>query len=150
MPFETSSQITVRYAETDRMGVVYHANYLVWMEVGRTDFLAELGFPYGELEESGVLFPLCETSMRLLGPCRYEDRLTVVTRLTRLQSRKVVFGYRVLKAEELMVTGVTEHICTDRLMKVRKLPPDLYEALDRALDRTDEKLTAGSLERTGH
>jgi len=149
VPFETNSQIVVRYAETDRMGVVYHANYLVWMEVGRTDFLAELGFPYGALEESGVLFPLCEASMRLTSSCRYEDRLTVVTRLSRLQSRKVVFEYRVLKAGELMVSGVTEHICTDRLMKVRKVPPDLYESLSRALDGTEGTPSGSSPGRAG-
>jgi len=137
LPFETQSQIAVRYAETDRMGVVYHANYLVWMEVGRTDYLAALGFPYGQLEENGVLFPLCETSMRLFRPSYYEDRLVVVTRLARLQSRKVVFEYRVLKGDELVVSGVTEHICTDRQMKVRKIPEDLHRTLSQAMDGAD-------------
>ena len=149
MPFVMSSPITVRYAETDRMGVVYHANYLVWMEVGRTDYLAELGFPYGRLEESGVLFPLCDASMRLFHPSGYEDRLTVRTRLLKLQSRKVVFGYEIMRDGILTVSGSTEHICTDSRMKVRKLPPELYEVLSRAIDGTSEDVPAAKQDGAG-
>lgn len=137
MPYEALSSIVARYAETDRMGVVHHANFLVWMEVGRTDYLAGLGYPYGRIEEGGVLFPLCNVSMRMYHPCHYEDRLLVHTRLARLQSRKVVFEYRVVKGDLLAVSGSTEHICTDKQMKVRKLPSGLFEALGRAMEGDD-------------
>ena len=141
MPFESLSSIVVRYAETDRMGVVYHANYLVWMEVGRTDYLAALGYPYSSLEQSGVLFPLCNAAMRLFHPSGYEDRLVVHTHLARLQSRKVVFEYEVKKDNLLVVSGTTEHICTDCRMKIRKLPSGLFEALSRSIDGADEAVS---------
>ena len=85
----TESKIVVRYAETDRMGGVYYANYLIWMEVGRTDYLAEIGFPYSSLERDGVLFPACNASIRLFRPSYYEDRLAVLTSVECLQSRKL-------------------------------------------------------------
>ncbi|HLA40496.1 MAG TPA: thioesterase family protein [Candidatus Glassbacteria bacterium] len=130
----TESEIVTRYAETDRMGVVYHANYLVWMEVGRTDYLAALGFPYSRLEETGVMFPACDASIRLHKPSYYEDRLKVETRLELLQSRKVAFAYRVLRGTELVVSGRTEHVCVDAKMRVRKIPAPLFEALGRSFD----------------
>jgi acyl-CoA thioester hydrolase len=134
VPFCTESPIVVRYAETDKMGVVYHANYLVWMEVGRTDYLARLGFPYSRLENEGVLFPACKAAISLHNSSYYEDRLVVRTTLDMLRSRKVVFSYKVVRGEELIVDGRTEHICVDGGMKVRKIPPRLYLALQHSLD----------------
>ena len=132
VPLCTESPIVARYAETDRMGVIYHANYLVWMEVGRTDYLARLGFPYGRLEESGVLFPAVEATIKLNGSAYYEDRLSVLTTLESLRSRKVAFSYRVVRGTDVLVEGRTGHICVDREMKVRKIPPDLFAALERS------------------
>ena len=134
MALVTESEIVVRYAETDRMGVAYHANYLVWMEVGRTDYLARLGFPYSSLEAAGVLFPTCDASFRLYKPSYYEERLRIETRLEKLRSRKVVFGYRVMRSGELVVSGRTEHICVNAKLRVQKIPVPLFEALGRALD----------------
>ena len=133
MAFSTETEIVVRYVETDRMGVVYHANYLVWMEVGRSDFLAGLGFPYSELEKNGILFPTSNASFKIFRPSYYEDRLTVLTRIARLQSRKVVFSYDVRREEEMIVSGTTEHICTDEGMKVKKMPQPLFEVLGRSM-----------------
>ena len=132
----TESEIIVRYAETDRMGVVYYANYLVWMEVGRTDYLAEIGFPYSSLERDGVLFPACNASIRLFRPSYYEDRLGVLTSIESLQSRKVVFSYRVMRDDELVVSGKTEHICVDSRMRARKIPVKLFNALKVSMDGT--------------
>ena len=132
VPLCTDSPIVARYAETDRMGVVYHANYLVWMEVGRTDYLSRLGFPYSKLEEEGVLFPAVEAAIKLHGSSYYEDRLSVLTTLESLRSRKVAFSYRVVRDGELLVEGRTEHVCVDRDMKVRKIPAQLFEALERS------------------
>jgi len=130
----TESEIVVRYAETDRMGVVYYANYLVWMEVGRTDYLARIGFPYSSLESDGVLFPACNASIRLFRPSYYEDRLSVLTSIQTLLSRKVVFGYRVMRGDELVVSGETEHICVDSRMRTRKIPVKLFQALRVSMD----------------
>ena len=132
----TESEIVVRYAETDRMGVVYYANYLIWMEVGRTDYLAEIGFPYSSLERDGVLFPACNASIRFFRPSYYEDRLAVLTSIESLQSRKVMFGYRVMRGNELVVSGKTEHICVDFQMRVKKIPAKLFKALKASIDRT--------------
>ncbi len=134
MPFTSESQITVRYAETDRMGVVYHANYLVWMEVGRTDFLAELGFPYSRLEQEGVLFPTSDCSLRIVQPTRYEERLVVRTSLAKLNSRRVVFNYEIARDHQVVVTGTTVHICVDSRMRVKILPQPLHQALKQALN----------------
>ncbi|MBW7996704.1 MAG: acyl-CoA thioesterase [Candidatus Glassbacteria bacterium] len=133
-PLCAESPITVRYAETDRMGAVYHANYLVWMEVGRTDYLALLGFPYSGLEDGGVMFPVVEANVRLRSPSYYEDNLSVLTTLELLRSRKVAFSYRLVRGEELIVDGRTVHVCVDREMKPRKIPSPLYRALRRSLD----------------
>ena len=130
------SEIVVRYAETDRMGVVYYANYLVWMEVGRTDYLARIGFPYSSLERDGVLFPASNASIRLFRPSGYEDRLAVLTSIESLHSRKVVFSYRIMRGDEFMVSGKTEHICVDSQMKVRKIPVKLFKALQASMDGT--------------
>lgn len=132
----TESKIAVRYAETDRMGVVYYANYLIWMEVGRTDYLAEVGFPYSSLERDGVLFPASNASIRLFRPSYYEDRLDVLTSIESLQSRKVIFSYRVMRGNELVVSGQTEHICVDSRMRVRKIPAKLFKALKASMDGT--------------
>lgn len=132
----TESKIVVRYAETDRMGGVYYANYLIWMEVGRTDYLAEIGFPYSSMERDGVLFPACNASIRLFRPCYYEDRLAVLTSIECLQSRKVVFSYRVMRSNELVVSGKTEHICVDSRMRARKIPAKLFKALKASMDGT--------------
>ncbi|MEY4003920.1 MAG: Acyl-CoA thioester hydrolase YbgC, partial [Verrucomicrobiota bacterium] len=78
---ESRTQVTVRYAETDMMGVVYHGNYLPWFEVGRTTLLKELGLPYRQLEEEGFRLPVLEVSARYLRPAVYDDTVTIVTRL---------------------------------------------------------------------
>ncbi len=132
----TESKIVVRYAETDRMGGVYYANYLIWMEVGRTDYLAEVGFSYSSLERDGVLFPACNASIRLFRPSYYEDRLAVLISIECLQSRKVVFSYRVMRSNELVVSGKTEHICIDSRMRARKITAKLFRALKASMDGT--------------
>jgi acyl-CoA thioester hydrolase len=116
------------------MGVVYHANYLVWMEVGRTDYLASLGFPYSQLEAEGVLFPAVEAGIRLHTPSYYEDRLQVYTALSGVHSRRVEFSYRVLRDGQLIVEGRTVHICVDSGMKPRKIPSELYGILRKSMD----------------
>jgi len=118
------------------MGGVYYANYLIWMEVGRTDYLAEVGFSYSSLERDGVLFPACNASIRLFRPSYYEDRLAVFISIECLQSRKVVFSYRVMRSNELVVSGKTEHICVDSRMRARKIPAKFFKALKVSMDGT--------------
>ena len=84
-------ELRVRYAETDKMGVVYHANYLVWCEVGRTDYIRAAGMSYREMEDAGVGLAVSDATIRFHGPARYDDLIVVETRLTEVRSRPVTF-----------------------------------------------------------
>src|SRR3954464_1996155 len=89
----TDIEFRVRYAETDQMGVVYHANYLVWCEMGRTDFIRRCGMSYADIERGGTLPAVAELSARFLGAARYEELIKVRTTLASIQSRAIVFEY---------------------------------------------------------
>jgi len=121
----TSTQLRVRYAETDQMGVVYHANYLVWFEIGRTDFCRAQGFAYREMEEhDGLFIMVAEAKCRYKAPARYDDEIRVLTRLRDVRKRVLVFGYEVYRTpdEELLAEGETVHVITDREGRPRVLP----------------------------
>lgn len=120
-----STELRVRYAETDQMGVTYHANYLVWFEIGRTDFCRAQGFAYREMEErDGLCIMVAEAKCRYKAPARYDDDLRVVTRLRGVRKRVLIFGYEVyrLPDEELLAEGETVHVITDRQGRPRVLP----------------------------
>ena len=119
----------VRYAETDRMQVVHHANYLLWFEIGRTALLASAGYPYHELEASGTRFPVIEYSCRLVGSADYGDTVRIDTHLSNLRSRTVEFGYKVFNGDALIATGMTKHIAVDMNQKPRRLTEPLLDAL---------------------
>lgn len=106
---ESRTQITVRYAETDMMGIVYHGNYLPWFEVGRTTLLKERGLPYRELEAQGYRLPVLEVGVRYFKPALYDDTLTVITRLKERPALRIHLDYEVRRGEELLVTGFTTH-----------------------------------------
>lgn len=103
------TQITVRYAETDMMGIVYHGNYLPWFEVGRTTLLKECGLPYRDLEAQGYYLPVLEVGCKYLRPARYDDVLTIVTTLKEKPLLRIRLEYEVLRGEEKLVTGFTTH-----------------------------------------
>jgi acyl-CoA thioester hydrolase len=122
----------VRYAETDAMGIAYHANYIVWFEVGRGEFMWQQGGSYADLEAQGYYLPVTEVKARYLSPCKYGDVITVRTRVAELRSRQVVFGYEILNAAgQSLCTGETIHLCTDREGRVRSLPAWVRELLSR-------------------
>jgi acyl-CoA thioester hydrolase len=102
-------KIQVRYSETDAMKFVYYANYLVYFEVARTSALAELGHPYWEMEKRNVLIPVLVSHCEYLKPGRYGDLLTIRTLRWRLGMARIRFEYQVLRGEELLATGHTEH-----------------------------------------
>ena len=111
---ESRTQVTVRYAETDMMGVVYHGNYLPWFEVGRTTLLKELGLAYRRMEEEGFRLPVLEVSARYLRPAVYDDTITIVTRLPERPLLRIRLEYEVRRGEELLATGHTVHAFIDR------------------------------------
>jgi len=107
------SQVTVRYAETDMMGIVYHANYLPWFEIGRTTLLKEQGIPYRSLEEQGYRLPVLEISAKYRRPAVYDDTLTIVTTMAEKPTLRVRLTYQVLRGDELLATGASEHAFVD-------------------------------------
>jgi acyl-CoA thioester hydrolase len=121
--------IDVRYAETDRQGVVYHANFLVWMEIGRTTFLAALGIPYDRLEGRGLLFSVLEARCRYPGAARYGDQVEVATRVLEVRSRTVTFGYELSIQGRPIATGETTLIALDAGRRPRRIPDDVRALL---------------------
>lgn len=128
------SEFRVRYAETDKMGVVYHANYLVWCEVGRTDLIRELGMPYARLEEQGVLLAVAEAGMRFHASAKYDDRIRVETRVSDVRSRSVTFEYRIFNADTdaRLVSAHTMLVALDGSSRPSRLPDALRGVLDAA------------------
>lgn len=116
------------------MGVVYHTNYLVWCEVGRTDLLRQLGASYAKLERDGVFLTVAEARIRFLAPARYDDRVRVRTSLVRVRSRGVGFSYVVENAEteEILARAETDLICMAADGSVRKLPGEIQSLLRHA------------------
>jgi acyl-CoA thioester hydrolase len=128
-------ELRVRYAETDQMGVVYHANYLVWCEIGRTELIRTLGLPYAELERSvGILLAVADASLRYHASARYDDPIRVVTTLADVRSRTITFDYLIAHAEtgERLVTARTTLVCLDRTGRPVTLPPMLRDAFGRS------------------
>ncbi|PYS08860.1 MAG: acyl-CoA thioesterase [Acidobacteria bacterium] len=134
MPYVCGSRFRVRYAETDQMGMVYYANYLVWMEVGRSDFCRECGFSYRDLErEEQAYLTVAEVSCRYLAPARYDDEVFVETELSRVSSRLIEFSYRIKNGDTLLAEGQTVHIVIGADGKPRSLPERYRELLKSRL-----------------
>jgi acyl-CoA thioester hydrolase len=129
---QSRAQVTVRYAETDMMGVVYHANYLPWFEIGRTTLLKEMGLPYRMLEEQGYRLPVLEVSAEYLRPAVYDDTLTIVTSLREKPLLRIRLDYEVRRGEELLATGETVHAFIDREGKPVRPPAIAVAAFGRA------------------
>jgi acyl-CoA thioester hydrolase len=119
------ARVRVRYAETDQMGVVYHANYLIWFEVGRVEFIRQLGLDYKSMEqEEDAMIAVVEVSARYKAPARYDDELIVRTHLANVRGPIVRFRYVVLRAadEVVLCEGETTHLVVGRDMKRREMP----------------------------
>ena len=121
---ETTSTVRVRYAETDKMGVVYHSNYLIWFEIGRTDWLRATGWTYREIEADGVQLPVIEAHCEYRQPARYDDELEIRTEATLASPVRVEFAYEVVRSSDgaRLVTGRTVHAGVDRDGKPCRLP----------------------------
>ncbi|ACB77292.1 acyl-CoA thioesterase [Opitutus terrae] len=110
---QTRATVTVRYAETDMMGIVYHANYLPWFEVARTQLLREQGFPYRQLEADGYRIPVLEVAAKFRRPALYDDTLTIVATIREKPTLRVRIDYEVFRDEELLATGNSAHAFCD-------------------------------------
>lgn len=125
-------QFRVRYAETDAMGVVHHANYYVWFEMGRTELFRELELDYRSMEGEGIFCPVLETHCHYRMPARYDDLLTLETVIVELTPVKWTFGYRVLRGDHLLAEGRTVHCFMNREgrpVALKKVNPTLYEKM---------------------
>ena len=129
-PFST--QIRVRYAETDKMGIAYNGHYLTWFEVGRCEMLRNFGLNYMGLEHSGYHFPLNEAGIKYLKPALYDDVLTIVCSLSRKPGVRIRIEYDVRKEGETIATGFTEHAFTDGKLKPVRPPKEIREKMLKA------------------
>ena len=125
----STSIVRVRYAETDKMGVVYYANYFVWFEVGRADWLRSLGWTYREMESEGIILPVIEAHCEYQRPSRYDDEMEVRTEGRMLSAARVEFSYTVVRRGDQQVTasGRTVHAALDASGRPRRLPDRIRE-----------------------
>ncbi|MES2393671.1 MAG: thioesterase family protein [Acidobacteriota bacterium] len=142
----SESRVRVRYAETDQMGVVYHANYLVWFEIGRVDFIRHAGLDYRAMEqEEGAMIAVVEATARYKAPARYDDELIVRTSLAGVRGPIVRFRYAIMRAateseaEVLLCEGETVHIVVGRDMKKRDMPEKYAERFAQLVHRIAKK-----------
>jgi len=127
----TETRLRVRYAETDNMGVVYYANYYIWMEVGRVDLCKACGFNYRDMEiEDGIFLAVAEAQCRYRYPARFDDQVVVKTWIESANTRVVIFAYEIRLAEgdRVLATGSTRHVFVSREMQRIRLP-EKYHAL---------------------
>jgi acyl-CoA thioester hydrolase len=125
------SELRVRYAETDQMGVAWHGEYLAWFEVARTDLLRGFGTTYRELEAQGLRLPVIAAEARYLRPARYDDLLQVTARIARMTRVRMAFDYEVRREGEAapLATGRTEHAVVDLRGRPCRLPEPLRQVL---------------------
>ena len=140
---KTKTPIKVRYSETDQMGVVYHANYLVWFEIGRTAFVEALGFQYHEMENHGVVSPIIPDDLNIKQPIRYGQQAFVETWIEKYNGVRTTYGYRIIDEEDnVAVTGTTEHVIVQkdsfRPLSLKKQFPDWHEAYSNALAKVEK------------
>lgn len=137
-PLVSQTRLRVRYAETDQMGVVYHTNFAIWFEVGRVEFLRELGFTYRDMErEDDCYIAVVELRCRYKAPARYDDLILVRTRLKHLRGSLISFAYEIVREDggTLLAEGETMHIVTDAQMQTRELPEKYRQELERAMGK---------------
>lgn len=129
------SQVTVRYAETDMMGIVYHANYLPWFEIGRTTLLKEQGLSYLKLEQEGYRLPVLEVSAKYRRPATYDDVLTIITTMKEKPTLRIKLTYEVRREDELLATGESQHAFVDLQGQPVRPPEDVIARMVEVFDQ---------------
>lgn len=138
MAYTSETHLTVRYAETDMMGIVHHSRYYPWFEAARTDFVKKIGITYSEMERMGILLPLTETGAKYHYGLTYEDEVVIKCKLTKLTVARCEFGYEVYKLPEmkLMTTGRTAHGFVGKAftpINLKKTFPEVWDKLNSLL-----------------
>lgn len=132
----SKSIVNVRYAETDRMGIVHHSVYPIWYELARTDLSKLAGFPYSKMEEEGLMTPLIELNCKYYSPAYYDDELVVTATVSKLTPVRIVFYYEVFRKnqEKPINTGYTVHAIVNKDMRpvnTKKSFPKIYESMEK-------------------
>jgi len=122
------------YGDTDAGGVVYHANFLRYFEMGRTEMMRSLSMPYSRMEERGLILPVTETYLRFKAPAKYDELVTIDTSLVEIKKYSCRFNYRIVRLqddnrEQLLVKGFTVHACIDRQGKLTPFPDDICQMM---------------------
>jgi acyl-CoA thioester hydrolase len=135
MPQISTVTLRVRYAETDQMGVVYHSNYFIWFEMGRVEFLRQLGFEYKQMEvDDDCHLPVVDANCRYKVPARYDELLAVETRVIAVRSSVIKFAYRLLRDGQLLAEAETTHVVVDGQMKKRILPEKYFAVIRESME----------------
>jgi acyl-CoA thioester hydrolase len=125
-------EFKVRYAEVDRMNIAYHSNYIIWFELGRTEFLRSLGYNYSQLEKEEIWLPVIEVGCKYMSPVTYDDRVVVETFIEELSRVRIKFKYRLYTGGRLCAEGFSAHAFTNpklRPLALNKVKPDVYNKL---------------------
>lgn len=137
-PTISEARIRVRYAETDQMGVVYHANHFIWFEVGRVELLRQLGFSYRDMEASdGCFIAVVDARCRYKAPAHYDDEIIVRTHIKNIRNSLIHFGYELLRANDglLLAEGETTHLVTDPQLNVTAIPEKYMSVFKQAMGK---------------
>ena len=131
------ARVRVRYAETDQMGVVYHANYLVWFEVARVEILRSLGLSYKQFEAEGFMIAVVDARARYRSPAKYDDDIAIEARIAAFRGPLISFTYRVMRAEDgtLLAEGETTHIVVNKAMEKTIMPQHYAEAFRNLMEK---------------
>lgn len=135
----SKTKVTVRYAETDKMGIVHHSVYPIWYELARTEIIKKIGMSYSELEQKGIMTPLAELNCKYKLPAEYEDVLTIEVEISKLTPARIVFNYQVFKegVENPINTGSTIHAWVGKDLKpinLKKQFPDIYKKINELIE----------------
>jgi acyl-CoA thioester hydrolase len=127
----------VTYADTDAMGVAYHSNYFKWFEMGRTEYLRNLGIPYKEIEKKGFLLPVVSAYCKYIKPARYDDLLRIETMFTEVKRASIKIHYEIfLEDSEIeLVNGYTMHALTDKEGKIRRIPDFIIKKISPVVEK---------------
>lgn len=131
--------IRTRYAETDQMGVIYHANYFTWFEIGRTEFFRQLNMDYKDLEAENILLPVIDVGCKYIHSAKYDDEIIIQTRLTSLKGVRLEFRYEIIRKSDnvLLAEGYTKHAFVNKELKpvnFKKKMPQVWDSLNQSIE----------------
>jgi acyl-CoA thioester hydrolase len=137
------TRVRVRFDEVDQMQVVHHPRYLVYFEIARTEYLRSLGVPYAEVVRGGTHLAIIEVGLRFLKPARYDEELTVTTRCTEVGGARVGLSYEIRRGDDVLATGFTRLASIEPTGKAKRMPEELRDVFERALDAEKDAAASG-------